>query len=197
MVSFFGGTSTLQSHPRLPSPPPQCVNSQASTPKLLSTIVPQAQGPSPIFSATGYTFSLLTHFISPSYPPHHISVTYHALMISRDISISCYLDRLPCQCLLPLACTCEYVYTHILTRTCTHTYAHIHTHMHTYMYTHICTHTHTHTHKHKHTHTHTHTHTQVHPGQGQCHKMHGVSSEAISNGLMQWNHLPSRAWSTT
>ncbi|KAL5506624.1 hypothetical protein EMCRGX_G008310 [Ephydatia muelleri] len=33
-----------------------CIKSQDSTPKLLSTIVPQAQGPSPIFSTTGHTF---------------------------------------------------------------------------------------------------------------------------------------------
>ena len=42
-VIFIIGTSTLQSHPRLLLPPPQCVKSQA-------------QGPSPIFSATGHTF---------------------------------------------------------------------------------------------------------------------------------------------
>eukprot|EP00731_Ephydatia_muelleri_P003983 Em0002g159a len=36
--------------------PVDCVKSKDSTPKLLSTIMPQAQGPSPIFSATGHTF---------------------------------------------------------------------------------------------------------------------------------------------
>eukprot|EP00731_Ephydatia_muelleri_P004059 Em0002g235a len=34
----------------------QCIKSQDSSPKLLSTIVSQAQGPSPIFSTTGHTF---------------------------------------------------------------------------------------------------------------------------------------------
>ena len=49
-------TSTLQSHLCIPLPPPQCVKSQDSIPKLLSTIVSQTQGPSPIFSATGHSF---------------------------------------------------------------------------------------------------------------------------------------------
>ena len=41
----------------LSSPPPQCSRTQDYTAKLLSAIVTQDQGPSPIFSATGYTFT--------------------------------------------------------------------------------------------------------------------------------------------
>ena len=39
------------------SPPPQCSRTQDSTPKLLSAVMTQDHGPSPLFSATGYTFT--------------------------------------------------------------------------------------------------------------------------------------------
>ena len=52
-VWFGNGTYTLQSHLL----PPQCSKTQDSTPKLLRAVVTQDQGPSPIFSATGYTFT--------------------------------------------------------------------------------------------------------------------------------------------